>query len=684
MLSSPLMSLTHPAFLFALFALLIPIIIHLFNFRRFKRLVFPNVRFLKEVELQTRSRNKLKHLLVLLSRLAAITALVLAFCRPFIPLTDQDMLQGDKHIAIYLDNSFSMELENEKGSLFRQAKEQVRSLVNSIGRTDRFLLVTNDFAPEHQRLISATELLEYLDDVKPSPVQRSLGEVAARVQDIFRKQGAQNQRLFVFSDMQKQMFDLEPAKIDSSLDVSLLYMQSQGQGNVYIDTVSFYSPLRSAQTPEELRIKVVNSSAKDIKGLPLKLSINGVQKAIGSMDIAAFSSSDSILKFSNENSGWMKGRVTIEDHPIVFDDELFFSYQVAAESRILSIGAADVNARCLKVFSSDPYFKTTSSDPRSLDLASLAAQDFVILAQVKEPSTGLSNALEQFVAEGGTLLIIPAVDISLDAYRNLLSRIGANAFQAMSVVPRKASTIDLLNPFYKDVFEQAPANMNLPSTVAHYPSLSRVESSEEKLLTLQDGSSLLSAFPFQNGRSYVLSASLDSEMSDLASHSIFITSLLRMAESSARNSRLYQTIGRDEALSVSYRLKNDEPLKMSSEDGLIEFIPEQQSIGNVNQIHVRGQVQEVGFYSVKAGEEVLQVLAYDQDRRESVMAFYSTEEIETLCEANPNIRLNELSAIGGGGLQMADLGAKQLWKIFLIAALIFLAFEVLLLKFWKP
>ena len=320
MLSSPLMSLTHPAFLFALFALLIPIIIHLFNFRRFKRLVFPNVRFLKEVELQTRSRNKLKHLLVLLSRLAAITALVLAFCRPFIPLTDQDTLQGDKHIAIYLDNSFSMELENEKGSLFRQAKEQVRSLVNSIGRTDRFLLVTNDFAPEHQRLISATELLEYLDDVKPSPVQRSLGEVAARVQDIFRKQGAQNQRLFVFSDMQKQMFDLEPAKIDSSLDVSLLYMQSQGQGNVYIDTVSFYSPLRSAQTPEELRIKVVNSSAKDIKGLPLKLSINGVQKAIGSMDIAAFSSSDSILKFSNENSGWMKGRVTIEDHPIVFDD----------------------------------------------------------------------------------------------------------------------------------------------------------------------------------------------------------------------------------------------------------------------------------------------------------------------------------------------------------------------------
>ena len=677
------MSLMHPQFLFALFALLIPIVIHLFNFRRFKRLVFPNVRFLKEVELQTRSRNKLKHLLVLISRMAAITALVLAFCRPFVPLSSQDKEQGTKYIAVYLDNSFSMELENDKGNLFRQAKEQARSLVSSMGRADRFLLVTNDLAPEHQRVVSSTELLDLLDEVQVSPVQRNLSEVVARVEDVFARQRAKNNTLFVFSDMQKQMFDLEPSKVDTAMNISLLYMESQGQGNVYIDTLSFYSPLRSAQTPEELKIRVVNSSAKDIKGLPIKLSINGVQKAIGSLDIAPHSSADSVLRYANEGTGWMQGKVEIEDHPIEFDDELLFAYKVASECKVLSIGPAEINAKCLRVFGSDPFFKTSSSDPKSLDLASLAGQDFIILAQVKEIGTGLSNALEQFVADGGSLLILPSSDISLASYKTLLSRLGANEFQAKVNVPRKASFIDLEHPFFKDVFEQAPANMDLPNTLAHYSALSRIQSSEETLLKLQDGSSLLSVFPFQSGRTYVFSSALDPEMSDLASHSVFVTAVLRMAESSSRDVSLYSIIGRDEALNIPYRSQNDEPLKLSSEDGLIEFIPEQQAIGNITQIHDRGQVQEVGFYSIKSRDETLAIRAYDQDRKESVMEFLTEEDIQTRIDAFPNIQFNSISGLNSGELQMADLGAKQLWRIFLIAALIFLAIEVLLLKFWK-
>jgi len=677
------MSLMHPNFLFALFALLIPIIIHLFNFKRFKRLVFPNVRFLKEVELQTRSRNKLKHLLVLFARLAAITALVLAFCRPFIPLNSNTQDKGERYVAIYLDNSYSMELENDKGSLFRQAKEQARNLVNSLGRTDRFLLITNDLAPEHQRLISNTEMLDYLDQLQLSPFERNFSELSARAQDIFAKNNAHNNSLFLFSDMQKRMLDLEASKLDTSMSISLLYMESQGQGNVYIDTLSFYSPLRSSQSPEELKVRVVNSSAKDIKGLPVRLSINGVQRAIGSMDILPYSSTDSILRYSNEGSGWMKGKVEIEDYPIVFDDELQFSYEVAMQSRILALGDAGITSRCLKVFGSDPFFQCKASDPRNMDLSSLADQDLIILAQVKEPSSGLSNALEAYVAGGGSLLIIPASDVSLDAYINLLSRIGANAFQSKVDMARKANSIDLQNPFYKNVFEQAPANMDLPSTQSHYASQARVQSSEERLLSLQDGSSLLSLFPFQSGRTYVFSASLDPEMSDLASHSIFVTSLLRMAEVSAGNSSLYSIIGRDDAITIPLPGSDKDPFKMRSDDGLIEFIPEQQSIGNITQLRDRGQVQEPGEYAIMKGEELISMRAYNMDREESEMEFYSADELEAMIAGRPHIQMNAISTWGNADLQMADLGSKQLWRWFLIAALLFLAAEVLLLKFWK-
>src|SRR5438128_4331517 len=103
------MQFTYPEFLFALSALSIPIIIHLFNFRRFKKIAFTNVRFLKEIKQDTRSRSRLKHLLILLSRLLAVTFLVLAFAQPFIPANKNNIVGGTRNVGIYLDNSFSMD-----------------------------------------------------------------------------------------------------------------------------------------------------------------------------------------------------------------------------------------------------------------------------------------------------------------------------------------------------------------------------------------------------------------------------------------------------------------------------------------------------------------------------------------------------------------------------------------------
>ena len=79
------MQFIYPAFLWALAALAIPIIIHLFYFRRFKKVAFSNVKFLQEVKEETSMRSRLRNLLVLLVRCLALAALVFAFAQPFIP-----------------------------------------------------------------------------------------------------------------------------------------------------------------------------------------------------------------------------------------------------------------------------------------------------------------------------------------------------------------------------------------------------------------------------------------------------------------------------------------------------------------------------------------------------------------------------------------------------------------------
>ena len=81
------MNFLYPAFLFGLFSLAVPVIIHLFNFRKYKKVYFTNVRFLKELKQESESKSKLKNYLILASRLLALTCLVLAFAQPFIPAT---------------------------------------------------------------------------------------------------------------------------------------------------------------------------------------------------------------------------------------------------------------------------------------------------------------------------------------------------------------------------------------------------------------------------------------------------------------------------------------------------------------------------------------------------------------------------------------------------------------------
>lgn len=104
------MQFLNPIFLIAGLCLAIPIIIHLFNFKKYKKVLFSDIRFLQEIKEQTNKRSKLKNLLILLSRLLALSALVLAFAQPYLNKYNNQN-KGDKFLSIFIDNSYSMGLQ---------------------------------------------------------------------------------------------------------------------------------------------------------------------------------------------------------------------------------------------------------------------------------------------------------------------------------------------------------------------------------------------------------------------------------------------------------------------------------------------------------------------------------------------------------------------------------------------
>src|ERR1043165_1481596 len=211
------MSFTYPSFLFALSAIAIPIIIHLFNFRKFKTVYFSNVRFLKEVKQETQAKSKLKHLLDLAARILALIFLVLAFAQPYLPVENQKVIAGDKAVSIFVDNSFSMEAVNKNGRLLDDAKKRALEILSAYKPTDQFQLLTNDFEGKHQRLVSKEEFIDLLDDVKISPASRSLEEIISRQTDLLSQSENKSRTAFILSDFQKSLADASQIKSDSSI-----------------------------------------------------------------------------------------------------------------------------------------------------------------------------------------------------------------------------------------------------------------------------------------------------------------------------------------------------------------------------------------------------------------------------------------------------------------------------------
>src|SRR4051812_11478933 len=138
------MKWVYPEFLFALAVILIPLLIHLFHFKRYKTILFSSLTFLKSVEQNQKNTRKLKYWLVFTARALAFAFLVFAFAQPYFPLKAHSQKSGVNIIGVYVDNSFSMTRIGVTGELLSQSRELAKSIVQDAPRTAQFVLFTNE------------------------------------------------------------------------------------------------------------------------------------------------------------------------------------------------------------------------------------------------------------------------------------------------------------------------------------------------------------------------------------------------------------------------------------------------------------------------------------------------------------------------------------------------------------
>lgn len=675
------MSFVFPEFLFALSVIIIPVIIHLFNFRKFKKVYFSNVSFLKEIQQQTSSVRNVQNRLLLLTRVLIIVFLVLAFAKPFIPAKDQQHSFSSQIVSIYIDNSYSMETLNKEGSLLDEAKRRAKEIASVYSLNDKYQLLTNDFEGKHQRLLSYEDFLSAVDEVKISGISRSLQQIVNRQQEIFSGQANTGKTIYILSDFQKNMLSGKLGAVDPEIAIRFMRMESNQVSNISVDSVWFASPIHRPNGTERLVVQLRNNSDRRAENVSLKVFIDGKPKALGSTNIESRTIRRDTLSFSGLNAGWKRGEVKISDYPIVFDDNFYFSFNVQEHIDILAINTAGENKYIQALYTTEPFFNYKSTPAGSINYAQISSNSLIILTSTEDVSTGLATELKTYVKNGGSLMVFPSLSESSDGLNTLTQTLGTDVPQVILTQEAKVISINLHDQIFKGVFSQTPQKMDLPVAKKFVQYRNTMRSSKQSVLKFSGNNDLLGRFSIGKGKVYLSAVALSEESSNFVQHSLFVPIMYQAAFLSLRDPSLAYTIGSNQFMDIKkISLSPNQTLKLKKDN--FEIIPDLRASETGTRIFISDQVKENGIYELVKNDSLLAVFAFNDNRAESDLSYLTKADLKEIGSKNKIELFSPQMGSVKNAIKAVNNGI-QLWKLCLILALVFLATEILIARYYK-
>ena len=672
------MNFLQPQFLYGLFALSIPVIVHLFNFRKAKKVYFTNTAFLQQVQQTSSAKRKLKHYLILLSRLLALFFLIMAFTQPFLPSSEEGL--QSKYVVIYLDNSQSMSnLTAQEIKGFDEGVAYVNHLVELHPIETKFILLTNDFSPFSNTFKNGSKISDYLTEAKMSSAIRSFDEVQTRITSTTIANNISDYDIYWISDFQKSTLgEIDDESSDTTHSYHLIPIPFISSKNLYIDSVYLDNPFDIEVNKSKVNVVLRNFGNQAVTEAVLKLYLNDQQISTKAVDIPANTSYvvnfDVIYQATEQNNA----RLTIDDYPIAFDNNFFFNLNAQQPLNIIEIrGKTDIEA-IEKVYGNETLFNYQLMKEGNINYELLKSADLIVLHELSQLSASLANQLYQYKQSGGRLAIIPSDGFQPSEYQLLA---GTRIIRKPDTTDQLLLSLqkpDLNHPFYQGIFEQNNADFNMPkvkSTLAW----NRLND----LLKDNSGTSYLSYHEDQ-GISYVFASSLQESHTDLSQQAIFVPIMYKIASYKSRNSRfLYHTLDQQnitlklDSIGVNeiYKLKNDEQ----------ELIPDQSVSGNELLLDLPRNTITPGFMELILGDETKQVLAFNHGNQESNPDQFSIEELETVANSNSQFKLLETTESANFTSEMQErFQGTHLWKYAIAITLLFLFIEIMIIRYYKP
>ncbi|WP_460219016.1 BatA domain-containing protein [Psychroserpens sp. MEBiC05023] len=641
------MQFKHPELLYALFLLIIPIIIHLFQLRKFKTEAFTNVQFLKELTIQTRKSSQLKKWLTLITRLLLLACTIIAFAQPYI--SNSDSFNTKSETVIYLDNSFSMQSPSTNGSLLNSA---IQDILENVDENEQISIFTNDVNFNNT---SIKAVKNDLIQLKHSPNQLTYDAAILKGTQMFSNDESAIKNLVLVSDFQQKNQNIT-ATNDSLVTIKLVQLLPTNQNNIAIDSVYI-----SKTTVENLELTVrIKNQGSAIETLPVSLYNNDKLIAKASVNVI----DEALTNFTIPVNTVFNGKIVVEDRNLQYDNTMYFNIDQREKIKVLVINEAD-DAYLQKLYANDE-FEYISTTLNTLNYNILEQQNLIVLNELNDIPNSLSTALKAFTNNGGSILIIPSNNINLNNYNQVFAQYGLSSFTLSNTTEKKITDINFSHPLLINVFDKRVNNFQYPKVNSFYPNATN---SVASVLSYEDGMSFLS----QSGNVYRLSAALHTENSNFKNSPLIVPILYNIGKQSLKTGDLFYTIGKENTIDIATKLQQDDILTLVKGENSV--IPLQQTYDNKVELTTNTYPNVAGIISVQNKDAFLKNLSFNFNRDESNLNYFDVQLI-------PNTTVDNSVASAISEIKSAT-NVNELWKWFVIFALIFLIIEMLILKYLK-
>jgi len=649
-----MMQFKYPGIFYLLIVLIIPLIIHLFNLQKFKKIAFSNVQFLKKVKLESRKSSKIKKLIILALRIISFLALLFTFSQPYF---SDKKINESIHNFIYLDNSMSLNTNDQNGNKLNEA---IQEIIQFAPKKETYSLLTND---EFLSNISKEEVKIYLKKLNFSTKNSYFGDKIRTLESKINNETNKLSKIILITDFQQFNKNKKFKFTNVNTPLYLKKPDLKKKNNISVDSIF----IKTNDRKGNLISVVIKNQGEEKTDIPIALF--NASNLLNKQSFSIKKDRKKTIEFPVESLEKIKGKIEITYNDVfLFDNIFYFTLDTPQKTSILTIGKKSTFLS--KIFTKDDFILTNSSTDQ-INFNIIPSQQLIILNQLQNISDILKNSLQQFIKGGGHLLIIPANNIDISSYNTFLKIFNKGSIRKNTVDTLKITDINFEHPIFNNVFSKKVTNFQYPFVTQFY-NHNFVGST---ILSFQNKFSFLKEINNSYSKIYFFSSPLDKKSTNFFNSPLIVPILFNIAKQSLEIDKPYYILQEQNRLEINKKINKNQLIKISNSKN--SFIPQQKTSSNKISLYTNREPIEKGFYTISLEKDTLKTIAFNVSPKESLLSFQNLNNIQ-------NKKMFAYDSVKELFTEINEKNKVQwLWRLFLAIAIVSLLLEILILKFFK-